>query len=668
MQVRKISFKTKLILFLEIFLITISTIVGIIFWQELSFQVRETSRLRLMAIASTAAAMTEVAKHELIQTEEDEDTENYLAVQAVYKKIVEANEGIDDIYTLRRTSEDNKWQFVVGAKDTSDINHNGTIELEEERVAVGEEFSVADYPEMQKAFFGSAADYETSCDKWGCWLSGYAPLIDENGYSVAIVGVDVAADGILSFERKVKAVLLLTFFLIAIIFSLLLYFMLRIILTPISQIVEGIGLFSSNLSSRLVIKTGDEFEIIASTFNMMAGELEKSYREMETRVKEKTSALADKVIEAHHEKAKDEALLASIGEGMAAVDYTGKIIMLNDQTQTMLGIDKEKVLGKIWDEVIRMEDEKGKVLPTEKRPMKLCLKLGEKIETASYYYIRSDGTKFPALITAAPVKLNKKIIGSIIVFRDITEEKRIDQTKSEFVSLASHQLRTPLSSISWYAEMLLDGDGGKLTKKQKLFLEKIYDAQSKMEDLVSAFLSVSRIEMGTFVINLRPIDFSSIMEEVLEELKESITQKKLTITKNYEENLTHIPADRQLVRIIFQNLLTNAIKYTPPSGKISIKMALDKKTNKDLVVEISDTGYGIPKYQQGKLYTKLFRADNVKEKETEGTGLGLYIVKSIIDNSGGSIRFVSEENKGTTFFVKYPLAGMHKKNSSEDFS
>ncbi len=355
------------------------------------------------------------------------------------------------------------------------------------------------------------------------------------------------------------------------------------------------------------------------------------------------------------EKVKYEALLTSIGDGMIAVNEDGKIIVMNPQASEMLLRDIPSALGSFFTEVLPLEqDEKEKTLILEERPVIQTLVQGIRITKVSYLF-RTDGTKFPASVTSAPIFLDEKIIGAIVVFRDITHEKEVDKSKTEFVSLASHQLRTPLSAIRWYSEMLKSEKLGPINEQQKSYLIEIYDSNKRMIDLVNALLNVSRIDMGTFAIEPEPTDFKEISEGVLRELFVKIQESEMHVTSSYEENLPKINADPKLVRIIFQNLLSNAIKYTKKGGNISLSLTKDEK---DIILKISDNGIGIPKIEQGKIFTKLFRTDNARVKESEGTGLGLYLLKSIVEKGGGKIRFESIENQGTTFFVTLPLSGM----------
>ena len=183
-----------------------------------------------------------------------------------------------------------------------------------------------------------------------------------------------------------------------------------------------------------------------------------------------------------------------------------------------------------------------------------------------------------------------------------------------------------------------------------------------MIDLVNVLLNVSRIEMGTFVSELEETNIVEIAKSVCDEQKFQIKDKDLTLTENFSKDIPIFHTDKRFIRMIFQNLLSNSVKYTPQNGKIEFTISLDKQ---DILIKIFDTGYGIPKNQQGKIFTKLFRADNILDKDTSGTGLGLYIVKSIVEKLGGKIWFESEENKGTTFFITLPLDGLKKKDDAK---
>lgn len=388
-------------------------------------------------------------------------------------------------------------------------------------------------------------------------------------------------------------------------------------------------------------------------------------KEVDEVLKSKTNELekANEVVK--QEKVKYEALLTSIGDGMIATNKDGEILVMNPQAGNMLGRDVSSSIGKFFTDVIPLEqNEKEVMIPLDERPVLQTLLSGSRITTVSYYF-RVNGGKFPVSVTSAPIMLDGSIIGAIVVFRDITKEKEIDKSKTEFVSLASHQLRTPLSAIRWYSEMLDSEKLGALNASQKDYLSEIYKSNRRMIDLVNALLNVSRIDMGTFAIEPEPTDVKEIAESVLKELFVKIQESNLSVTHFYEEDLPKINADPKLMRIIVQNLLSNAMKYTPKGGSVALSLTKD---DQNILIKVSDTGVGIPASVQDKIFTKLFRADNARVVESEGTGLGLYIIKSIVERGGGRTWFVSEENKGTTFFVEIPLSGMKSVQGAKDLA
>ena len=424
--------------------------------------------------------------------------------------------------------------------------------------------------------------------------------------------------------------------------------------------IASLDFSSTTTTTTTGINSKDEIGQLARAFNEMVVKLKESYAGLEQKVRDRTQDLEEA-------KAKDEAILASIGDGMVVVDKEGKITYVNQAFEEMVGWKTQEVLGKYIVEVVPREDEKGDVVLFKERILTQVLS-GEKVIadlTRPFYYIRKDKSRFPASSIVTSILLDGRIIGVVETFRDITKEKNIDKAKTEFVSLASHQLRTPLSTVNWYAEMLLAGDVGKVTPQQKKYLDEVYHSNQRMIDLVNALLNVSRIEMGTFIIQPLPTDVVALSKDVVKEQQPGIFKKKQVVSEKYDTNIPKINTDPKLIRMVFQNLLSNAIKYTQEKGTINLSL---KKDGGNLLFTISDTGYGIPKDAQDKIFTKLFRADNAREKDTEGIGLGLYIVKSIVEQSRGKIWFESQENKGTTFYVELPLEGMKRKEGTKSLS
>lgn len=370
--------------------------------------------------------------------------------------------------------------------------------------------------------------------------------------------------------------------------------------------------------------------------------------------------LKQKELLAKIDKAREEAMLGSIGDGVVATDKNGAIIFVNKATKEMIAWD-DSMIGKKLADVSLLADETGKHVPVEKHPLHLCLVKRKKIISTNYHFVKKDKMDLAVYISAMPIFLKDELIGAIEVFRDITNEKEIDRIKSEFVFLASHQLRTPLSTINWYVEMLMSGDAGPINPDQKNYLKEVYEGNQRMVGMVNDLLNVSRLDLGTFEAQLVPVDLKSLIEEELKANLPTIEDKKMTINSQVNAAVAGVETDIKMIKMLLQNLITNAIKYTPNGGKIDIKVASQGK--KEYLLSVSDNGYGIPEASKEKIFTKLYRADNVMAKEITGTGLGLYMVKSIVEKLQGKIWFESEVNKGTTFFVSFPIKPVLKKKT-----
>jgi PAS domain S-box-containing protein len=363
------------------------------------------------------------------------------------------------------------------------------------------------------------------------------------------------------------------------------------------------------------------------------------------------------------EKARAEAILDSIGEALIVTDRNERVLMANNQAKEILGFGSGELKGKepLW--LFPMEDEDGRMVKEEDHPLRQAMSSGKKI-VQTYYLKRKDDSRFPVYIIATPLLFGGQTIGAVQVFRDVTEERAVDRAKTEFVSLASHQLRTPLTVIKWHTSRLLEVlDKGEFNPKdQAKYLKKIYDTNERMMELVSALLNVSKIDLGTLAMEPQHVHLEDLAESVIDELSQPIKDKALTVEKKFKQPLPSISVDPQLMRIVFQNLLTNAIKYTPIGGKIICGIEFGEA---GLAITVADTGAGIPLEDQNKIFSKFFRSDVARKIDPNGNGLGMYIVKAIVTAAEGTIRFESEEGKGTKFYVTIPLRGMRKKEGAK---
>lgn len=353
---------------------------------------------------------------------------------------------------------------------------------------------------------------------------------------------------------------------------------------------------------------------------------------------------------AAQEKAQADALFNSIGEGAVATDEFGKIVRINPIALQTLGFEASEVLNKWMPKKLVAFDEAGQPLNLIDRPITKAFLTGQSV-TEKIYYQRKDGSKVPVAVTVSPIVLNKRPIGAIEVFRDITLENEIDRMKSEFISLASHQLRTPLSAIKTYAHMLLDGYMGDISPSQRRALITIVTASNRMNELISTLLNITRIESGSIAVSPKMINLKRVAEEIVHELEHSAHSKTIRLELRVNAASPTIKTDSLIVKEIITNLVTNAIKYTPEAGNVTL--AIDSKDN-EILISVSDTGFGIPSFSHDQIFTKFFRAPNVLKRETSGTGLGLYLAKRLTDRLGGRIWFESEEHRGTTFYLALP--------------
>lgn len=230
--------------------------------------------------------------------------------------------------------------------------------------------------------------------------------------------------------------------------------------------------------------------------------------------------------------------------------------------------------------------------------------------------------------------------------------RTLDRMKTDFVSVATHQLRTPLSAIRWTLSMLLKGDLGTLNDEQRVFIMKTYESNNRMITLLGDMLLSDRIDSGKLPPSKIPVSLPDLIDNLLLEMRPIAAKKQIAIEfPQSGASMTSVYFDPHHMRAVFQNLLENAVKYSKSGGVVAITLAQDKERT---TITIADHGIGIPPDQQKDVFTRFFRARNAIKVETDGSGLGLFIVKNIIERGGGTISFESIENEGTTFRIELP--------------
>lgn len=366
-------------------------------------------------------------------------------------------------------------------------------------------------------------------------------------------------------------------------------------------------------------------------------------------VTEGTQTLAEEVSVAEI-RAESEALFRSIGDGAITTDEFGHIARINPTALSILGIKSEDALGKWFPRVVVIVRPDGTPVPLLERPIVKMFLTGHVVSEKALYRTQS-GRTVPVSITVSPIILDGRPVGAIEVFRDITVENEIDRMKSEFISLASHQLRTPLSTIKTYAHMLDDNYMGDINPDQARALGTIINATNNMNELIGTLLNIARIESGNIAVNSKRLDASQLVNEVIKQLDLAASSRGVNLTFRQPRQPITLKTDSLIIKEVLTNLVGNAIKYTTSDGTVTISIHM---RGQNVIFEIQDTGIGIPKHSQDKIFAKFFRAQNVIRQETTGTGLGLYVVKGLVLTLHGRVWFKSEEHEGSTFYVSLP--------------
>ncbi|OGF99564.1 hypothetical protein A2Y99_04325 [Candidatus Gottesmanbacteria bacterium RBG_13_37_7] len=332
-------------------------------------------------------------------------------------------------------------------------------------------------------------------------------------------------------------------------------------------------------------------------------------------------------------------------------DADGKILYANTSSKKVSGYNPTELIGhtpKIWG---------GLMNKSFYENLWKTIKMEKKTFRSEVVNRNKTGDKYFASIIIIPITEKNEIQGYIGVEQDITDIRELDKKKTEFLSIASHQLRTPLGSMRWNLEMLLEEEFGKLPADAKTVLKQIYESNLRMINLVNDYLSVSRIEQGRVFDEPKSTDISKLIKQVAIEIETEAQKKSVVGEMRFDKTvIPKITIDPKRLHEVLHNLLTNAIKYNRKNGKIIIKVERKKNFIK---ISITDNGIGIPMKEKKKIFSKYFRAVNAQLNTNEGTGLGLFIVKSYVEAWGGKVGFESQVKKGTTFYFTLPLIPHH---------
>lgn len=451
-------------------------------------------------------------------------------------------------------------------------------------------------------------------------------------------------------------------------------------LTPLLQ-KTATGDFTSNLN---IPKEEDEFTELFVGVNLMLDDLIEMDKTREKIEKEKIEAI--KTIEVEKRKLAEnysqklelevsiktdelrrvnkhtETIIENLTVGLIEYDGDFTVLRINRAAENILGIKRKEVVGK---KIKPSDINNQKIISLVEVSYPTLSKNAKKIDSSASG-IKGVGIGVNEVDIHYPLDRNLQVItasistsrlderkGFVKMVRDVTREKVISKSKSEFISIAAHQLRTPLSAIKWALRLILDGDLGPISPPQLKLLKRGYDTNEKMILLVNDLLNVARIEDGRFGYEFKKDNITKIISSLV--LDSSILVKERNISIQFEKPTEEIPEftfDSNRISLALQNLIDNATKYTKPGGTIIIKINKDGDFVK---IQVIDSGIGVPKDQISRLFSKFFRARNVLKMQTSGSGLGLFIVKNIITRHGGEINVKSKEGEGTVFYFTLPI-------------
>jgi two-component system phosphate regulon sensor histidine kinase PhoR len=397
----------------------------------------------------------------------------------------------------------------------------------------------------------------------------------------------------------------------------------RMITKPLREMTSlAKDITSGDFTRKINIRSKDEIGQLAQTFNQMAEEL-----------KTKIQTITE-------DRNEIRAVLTSVIEGVLAIDRNEKVILFNSALEKIFGLSKAQVIGKFFWEVIRNNELNNLLRETMEK---------NKLKRKELTLFFPEGEKV-FRVHALPIKGEEDISGVVAVLHDITELKRLERMRIEFVANVSHELRTPLTSIKGFVETLRDGAIDD-PKNSRRFLNIIETHTERLNNLINDLLELSKIESKEIKMEFQSVNLRELVDVVVSNFKGAIEQKGHKVVIDIPFDLTQVEVDPEKIEQVFTNLLDNAIKFTPQNGKICIR-AVDK--GKDIQIEVSDTGIGIPQEHLGRLFERFYRVDKARSRELGGTGLGLSIVKHIIQAHGGKVGVESEFGKGSKFFFILP--------------
>ncbi len=416
------------------------------------------------------------------------------------------------------------------------------------------------------------------------------------------------------------------------------YYVARRLVLPLRALERGAReIARGRFEHRIPVESADEIGNLARLFNYMTTEL---HRLNELNI--------SRIIT---ERNKNEAILRNLADGVIVTDLHGNVMALSSVAEQWLGVKEDEARGKPLGELWRNRQLLRLIRQIARNPEAKSLAVEIVDRPRSGWQLRTFECKAAPVLTA-----ERERIGVVTIVRDVTREREVDRMKTELVSMVAHELRSPLTSIRGFSELLMDPD---LDRDQvREFASIIHEETSRLSELVNKFLDISRLESGKLQPQKEDLDLAEVVTSVVGSHGSLAQEKNITVEWEHRDGLPTIRADRQMMTQLVLNLFSNAVKYSPAGSRVRLDV---HKRGRELVLSVEDEGYGIPKKDLPHIFNKFYRASNVDSSENgaQGSGLGLALVQRIVQMHGGRIRVQSEVGKGTTFRVYFPLTEGH---------
>ncbi len=345
------------------------------------------------------------------------------------------------------------------------------------------------------------------------------------------------------------------------------------------------------------------------------------------------------------------AVLTSVGEGVAALGPSGQVLRINPALEQLTGHRAREIEGRPWSEAFPLFDQRGTPLVWEESIVAEAIRERRVVASTGFslHLARSDGRRVPIALTAAPLVAGDELDGAVVVVRDVSHEREVDQLKSSLVSTVSHELRTPLTMIQGFSELLLTRDDLGAARSRES-LQQIHASSQRLGRLIDDLLSVSRIESGKLTVDLAPVHLAGVVTEVLAPFE---AQNGRNFVTQFDPDLGPVYADRDKTVQALTNLISNAVKYSPESSRIQIFI---RSAGDHAELSVVDEGIGMTAEEGAGVFEKFSRLDHPQVRKVGGTGLGLYITKSLVELQHGQLWVRSVPGKGSTFAFSLPLA------------